>query len=280
METTQVRLVDAFADEPLGGVAVPVLPDRSLSGDQLSRVAREFGAPGAVAPDEGGLRYSADGTASPVCAAVAGSVGLAEDDHLDGQPQTLACADGTELSVALDADRTVEVSVSQSVEPADVGATALAEALAVPDAAIAEVSVPVGYAEGFGGTVLAPLMFLEHLGNISCDRSSLETLPGQRVFAFTFDTLTPDTDVHARIFDTDGRELAASGAGASGCATFLAAHGAVDDEWIRVESGRFCDRPATLDVVCSDGMVAGRGLLSLDGTVSVRPDDDDDIVTL
>ena len=280
METQQVFLVDAFADEPLGGVAVPVLPDRSVSRTQLRQVAREFGAPGAVAPGEEGLRYSADGTGTPVCAAVSGAVGCGESRGADSETQTLRCDDGTELSVTLEDDRTVQVSVDQSVTVADIAPDAVAEALSVPASAVTDVDVPVGYAEGFGGTLLVPLMFLEHLGDSNCDARSLDTLPGERLFAFTFDTLAPETDVHARLFDADGRERAASGLGASGCATFLAAQGAVADDWIRVESGRFCDRPATLDAMCSDGTIAGSALISLEGTVAVPADGDDDIVEL
>jgi len=49
METRQVLLADAFADEPLGGLAVAVVPDGDgLSGERLRRIAAEFGAAGAL----------------------------------------------------------------------------------------------------------------------------------------------------------------------------------------------------------------------------------------
>ncbi len=207
METRDLLVVDAFADELLSGVRVALLPDgSSLTDRQLRAIAGEVGAPAAVAYRDGMMRHVPRiGHGTPVAAAVAGCVGLAERDALD------------------------------------------------------------------------------RLGSVSPAPGAVADLLGEddRLFAFTFDTLTAETDVHARVFEPDDKgELAASGVGAAGCARFLATRDAFDGEQdtIRVESGQFLDRPATLEATLDTGAVSGRGLLSLAGTVNVPPDDEDDIV--
>ena len=282
METREVRVVDAFADEPLGGVAVPVVPgENSLTDRQLRAVAREFGSPGVVTQRNDELRYVTDGMATPVCAAVAGCVGLAGDGTIEPGTHTLRTDRGT-YTAELETGRRVVVDVPCATEPAAVEPSEVATALGLPTEAIADVDLPVGWTDAVGGSLLVPLVFFEQLGELSPDPATLAKLPGSRAFAFTFDTLTPEADVHARAFDADGREWATSGVGVAACARFLGTRGAFDDatEWLRFESGRFVDRPATLDGTLDDGRVAGRGLVTLDGTVSIPSDDSGEIVEL
>lgn len=309
METRRVLAVDAFADEPLGGVGVPVLPEATLTADQLRAVAGEFGAPGAVTVDEEDLVVAGRGTSAPVCAGVGGIIACREHGEFESGTKTVRVEGGADCSVTLDEDRRVTATLEQETEPADLSPERVARGLGIPVSAITDVSVPIGYATGWGGTLLVPVAFLETLGGLfdgaeatngvgrdegrgdgdeEPGRNRLSDLPGERVVVYTFDTVDPAADVHARVFgaaDTDwatGREWATSGVGASGCGQFLAREGAYEDEteWIRVESGRYCDRPATLDVDLSDGSVGGRGLVALDGHVVVPAGGDDDIVEL
>ena len=287
MEQREVFSVDAFADEPLSGVGIPVLPDGSeLTDTQLRAIAAEVGAPGIVTRRDEALQHIPDTPHSaPVAAAVAGCVGLGELAGLEPGTHTLPGEDDTTWTVDLAADRTATVDVDQTVEPAAIGPEEVADALGLPVDAIADVDLPIGRADRAGGSLLVPVVFLEHLGNVSPDPGAVESLLGDdaRLFAFTFDTLAARTDVHARVFEpAAGGERPASGVGAAGCARHLAARSAFDGdrERIRIESGHFCDRPATVEVTVEEGRVAGRALLALEGAVLVRPDEDDDIVEL
>lgn len=283
MKTRSVLSVDAFAEEPLGGLGVPVVPDgSSMTDDQLRAVAGEFGARAVVAGRDDGLDHVARlGYGSPVAAAVAGAVGLASRDALEPGTHVVS-GPGGDRQVELGPDRTVTVGVEQSVEPVDRADDAVAAALGVPVPAVADIDLPVGRADGAGGSLLVPVTFLEHIGSMTPDGGSLATLLDghARVVAYTFDTLAADVDVHARVFGAGGGERATSGVGVAGCAQFLGAQAAYDGaaSFVRVASGRFCDRPARLDAELDTGRVSGRALVSLDGTVTVPETGDDDIV--
>jgi trans-2,3-dihydro-3-hydroxyanthranilate isomerase len=286
METRDLLVVDAFADELLSGVGIPVLPDgSSLTDGQVRAVAAEVGAPAGVTYRDGEMRHVPRvGHGTPVAAAVAGGVGLTQHGVLDPGTHTLAQSDGESRTVELDADRTAAVESEQTVETATVDSATVADTLDIPVAALTDLDLPVGYADGAGGSLLVPVAFLDGLGDVSPAPGAIADLLGDtaRLFAFTFDTLAAETDVHARVFDREGGERPASGVGAAGCARYLAAQSAFDGEKssIRVESGQFCDRPATLEAALDSGAVSGRALLGLAGTVNLPPDEDDDIIAV
>jgi len=282
METRELLVVDAFADDPLAGVPIAVLPDGSgLTETQLRGVATEVGTPAAVTRREGDLRHvPRTGHGAPVASAVAGVAGLADQGVIDPGTHSLAGPDG-EWTVDLGDDRTVDVTTEQTVERASIDPGEAAEALGLPPAAATDLGVPVGRAGGVGGSVLVPVTFMEHLGDLPPDRIDGLLDGAARLVVFTFDTLTAGGDLHARIFNSGGRERAASGVGAAACARFLDGEEAFgDQESLRVESGGFLDRPARLDVDLGTGAVTGRGLVGVTGSVAVPPDADDDIVTV
>lgn len=291
MDTREVLSVDAFADEPLGGMGVPVLPgDESLEDDRLRAVASEFGATGAVERRDGELYHHArEGQASPVttpvAAAVAGAVSLTERGDLSPGTVTFAGnADDTVADVEIAEDRTVTVALEQETEESSLDAKEAADALGIPTDAIADVDLPIGRATGAGGSLLVPVSFLENLSNLSPEPGDLAALLDEddRLVGYTFDTLAAENDIHTRVFDSTGREYAASGVAAAGCGEFLYSQSAYEGEksHVRVASGRFCDRPATLDASLDDGAVAGRALVSLDGQLSLPEATSDDIVEL
>jgi trans-2,3-dihydro-3-hydroxyanthranilate isomerase len=287
METRDLLVVDAFADELLAGVGIPLLPDgSSLTDRQVRAIAQEVGAPAAVTYRDGELRHVPQvGHGAPVAAAVAGCVGLAERDDIEPGTRTLTHPEGGSSSVELAADRTVTVEADQTVGPAGVDSATAADALGLSTEAVTDVDLPVGRAEGAGGSLLVPVAFLDGLGDISPAPGAIADLLGDdgRLVAFTFDTLAAGTDLHTRVFEPSaGGERAASGVGAAGCVQYLADRDAFDGEEssLRVESGQFCDRPATLEVALDSGAVSGRALLGLAGSVNLPPDDDDDIIVL
>lgn len=287
METRDLLVVDAFADELLAGVRIPLLPDgSSVTDGQLRAVADEVGAPAAVTHRDGKIRHVPRvGHGAPVAAGVAGCVGLAERGGLEPGTYTLVHPDGESSSVELEADRTATVAAEQRVEPAGVDQATVADALGLPTGAVADVDLPVGRADGAGGSLLVPVTFLDGLGDASPAPGAVPDLLGddERLVAFTFDTLAAETDLHARVFEpAAGGERATSGVGVAGCVQYLSSRAAFDGERssLRVESGHFRDRPATLDATLETGTVTGRALLGLAGTANLPPDDDDDIIVL
>ena len=307
METRQVLLVDAFATEPLSGVPVAVVPGEEWTDSQLRALAGEFGTCGAVGPDSDRLRYvEREGFRAPASAAVAGCTGLLERGLIEAGAYTLAVerpAETTALDVSVETDRETTVAFpTQQVEDVAVSTDEIATALGIDEDALAEVSTDLqpGRTDGFGGTLFVPVDFLQHLGSVSPDSGALASLFEEtgtcRVFAFTFDTLEAETDVHARIFTGRERSTAgstggtqftavserpASGIASAGCGAYLSGHAAFDPdrERIRVESGHFLDRPATLSVTLADSpLISGRALVVLDGRVAVPEEDDDEII--
>lgn len=294
METTQVLLVDAFADEMLGGRPTGVTTG-DCSRAQHRAIAGELGT-GATATmtDEGLEVIERDGAHAPVAGAVAGCLGFADEDRLAAGTHslTVVAGDGHERSydVEFTEDRSVTVSLhEQSVTTPDIGLDRLGPALGIDSAAMQDVGadMPLGHVDAFGGTLLVPVNFLERLSGASPDAGTLADVLAEtgaaRVCAFTFDTLGRETDLHARIFDPTaaGDELPASGVAAGACGRYLARQNAFDGEReaVRVECGHFLDRPATIETTVERAPeVTGRGLVSLDGTVPVPEDDSDEIL--
>jgi trans-2,3-dihydro-3-hydroxyanthranilate isomerase len=292
MDTRQVLLVDAFATEPLGGVPVVVLPDgQDCSTARLRRIASEFGASSAVTPTDGGLRRVGTEQTGTVAAAVAGGGALVErgvlDDgthsiETDGQAESLEFSVTPELRVDVDLPAQPAASVSASTAE-------LADALGMDPATMDDVSadLPIGKSEFAGGTVLAPVNFLEHLSGADPDPAQLTALlaseDATRLCAFTFDTIERDTAVHARVFDPTaaGYERPASGLAAGACGAHLARNPVFDGDRdsVRIECGRFLDRPGTVETTLeAEPSVSGTALTVLDSTVGVPPEDDDDII--
>lgn len=294
MERKSVLLVDAFAEEALGGVSLPVVPE-PISRTQLRAVAGEFGAPGAVTLEDGAVVYVEREPAHAVAeAAVAGWTGLSESGALDDSEETITVveADGTEREYTVEAGETrdvrVELPAQESVD-ADVSLDRLGPALGVDRAAIESVDdeLPVSYAEEFGGTLFVPFGFLDGLGGSSPDRETLAGVLAEtgttRVCAFTFDTLSRRADLHVRVFDPSvpACEWATSGVAIAGCGRYLRENNAFDGdiEELRVETGYFLDRPGTVETTLGPTpRVGGRGLTVLDATVAVPEEDDDDII--
>lgn len=294
MERRQVLLVDAYADEPTGGRQVAVVPGGKLSETRKRAIASELSTGGIVTYNDGNLRYTAcDGTQDVVTAAVAGYAALSNRGLIAPSTHEFA-VDADSLSpeppylVDLTENGAVRFEMpAQNPEELSVETPALAEAIGVDVATLDDVGadLPAAKTEVFGGTVLVPVNFLEHLSGASPDvcelASVLEKTGCDRLFAFTFDTLEPDTDVHARIFDPSaaGNERPASGVGTAACGAQLARWSAFDGdrEEITVECGRFIDRPGRLQTTLSETpRVGGNALTVSDSELLCPPEEDDD----
>jgi PhzF family phenazine biosynthesis protein len=307
MDTRQVLLADAFASEPLGGLAVVVVPDGDRLADaQLRRIAGEVGAAGVATLRNGGLTYVARrGVDGVVAGAVAGGGALLERGHLDagshgmtierashGTGERASDSGPAELAVEVEADGSVDVPLpDQPGEPATASTDDLAAALGIDVAAIDDVSadLPPARIGACGGTLLTPVNFLQHLSRADPAPGDLAALlDGEgavRLCAFTFDTLNADAALHARFFDpaADGCEQPASGVAVGACGAHLSRHAVFDGnrDAVRVECGRFLDRPgAVTTTLAGQPRVGGNALTVLDGNLGLPPDDDDEILEL
>jgi len=291
METRQVLLVDAFADEPMGGLPVAVVPEGAdLASEQLESITGEFGTDGVITPGDDGLCYVAhDDSEAVVEGAVAGASALTERDQLQRGEQTVL-AGGTEYSIEIEDDGVVWVDLPEpELDEPDIDHEAVASALNIDVAALRDVGadLPLARADAGGGSLLAPVNFLEHLSGATPQLSALgevlEATDCRRLFVFTFDTLGSATDLHARIFDVAGRERATSGLATAGCGRHLSQQRMFDGEKdeIRVESGQFLDRPSTLRTTLDHSpRVAGTALTVLDGNLTIPGAETDDIIEL
>jgi len=295
MDTRQVLLVDAFASEPLGGQPIAVLPDgSSLTVPQRVAIATEFGTAGTVTPAEGGLNYvQRNDRKGLVAGAVAGCVGLFERGHVEAGTHAMTVetdsdGDAVEYEVEVKQDRSVGLTLSPGAasEPGPTNER-IAAALGIDVAAVDDVSadLPIATVGGYGGTLLVPVNFLEHLSRAGPAREELAGLLADvgavRLCAFTFDTLASDTDLHARFFLPCERP--ASGVAAAACGRHLSNHPVFDEdrESVRIECGRFLNRPATILTTLADTpSVGGRALTVLDGELTLPADDGDDLIVV
>lgn len=298
MERQQVLLVDAFADRPTGGRQVAVLPNNSATASQRAAVGSELQTSGVVTYDDGELEYTdCDGSQAVISGAVAGYAALSNrglivpsehDFHVAGE--SVDAADPFPVELTEDGHVTVSLPAT-TVRELDTESADLADALGVDRATLQDVGadLPAARTDTFGGTVLVPINFLQHLSAASPDYRAIVDILGaedaSRLVAYTFDTLESHTDVHARVFDPTAprNERPASGVAGAACAAHVGSYEAFDGERaeIAIESGRFAGRPSTMRAtVSTDAQVTGGALTVLDASLAVPADEgtDDDII--
>lgn len=292
MQRRQVLLVDVFADEPTGGRTVAVDPTGELSESQKRAVASELGTSGIVSAESNDLHYTdCDGSTAVVSGAVAGAAGLYNRGALAPGEYELHTDDSTSqepFSVELDGSGTVTVELpSLAPEQPSVDLQTVSTALGIDVAAMQDVGadLPLATVGDFGGTLLVPVNFLQHLSGATPSVAPLSSLlsdvDASRAFVFTFDTLGAHTDVHARVFDPGaaGNERPASGVGAAACVAHLSEHAVFDGEReeIAIECGQFLGRPGTIRATVSEQpLVGGNALTTLDSELGVPEDERDD----
>jgi PhzF family phenazine biosynthesis protein len=307
-------LVDAFTDRTLAGNVAGVVPDASgLSEAQMRAVARELGASETafVLPSGSAdrrLRYFTPATEVDLCghATVATHAHLHADGVLDAGTHTMETAAGV-LDVEVTDDGVVWMTQSSpEVRRVEVDYGRAADALGVPEAALADVGgdLPPAVASTGLPYLILPVAFLEHLGGADPDFAAVEELAAgvdaTGVYAFTFDTLDAESTLHGRMFapgagvpedPVTGTASGAAGAYLRHVGAFAgeAPPGAAErtrepverglPEEMRFEQGHFVDRPGLVRVrVGTEVRVGGRAVTAMDGTLSVPPVAGDDII--
>lgn len=312
-DTFRTLLVDAFADEPLAGVATGVVPDaEGLSPAQMRAIAVELGAgeTAFVRPSVDGerrLRVFTPAGERDRCddAIIAAYAQRYADGAIDAGSYVVDTA-GVLVDVEVDADGTVWAARSvEDVRTVDLDYDRAAAALGIDPATLRDVGadLPAAVASTGEPVLLVPVNFLSSLSGADPDRDAIDALCDAHhvagVYAFTFDTLSADATLHARAFagsggiepgngdvETGGRERALGSLGtataAGACGAYLRGADAFDEQpaEIAIEQGHFRDRASEIRVRADADpiRVGGRAVTSLDGRLDVPEEDDDGIV--
>lgn len=310
-DTRRALLVDAFTDTPLAGNAAGVVPDAAgLSEAQMQAVARELGASETAflrpsEPADRRVRYFTPGQEVDLCghATIASHAMLHADGVLEPGVHSLETNVGV-LEIEVAGDGTVWMTQDDPAVrdlSADLSLERVAEALGVDVAALQDIGQDLPVARATTGLpfVVVPVNFLSHLGEMAPDMGAVEALTeafdAAGVYAFTFDTLGPDTTLHARMFAPGAGvpEDPVTGTASGACGAYLRRFDAFDtlpDE-LRFEQGHFVDRPGEVRVRVGSGpatdregdptdtvRVGGRAVVSLDGELGVPELGEDEIV--
>jgi len=299
-----MALVDAFTTDLLTGNAAGVLPDAAgLSDQQLQAIARELAAsetafilPSTEADRK--LRSFTPREEVPICghATIAAHALLHTDGALEAGTYSLETQVGV-LDIEIEDDGTVWMTQNTpQVDTREVSYERLADVLGTDEATLQDVGADIPVARASTGlpVLIVPINFLESLGGLDPDFTALQQLSEEYdvagIYVFTFDTLSGESTAHGRFFapavgiDEDPVTGTASGA----CAAYLdsvgsAAFDDLDDE-LRFEQGHFLDRGGVVRVQLETGdsgtqiWIGGHAVTSIEGTLTVPEDPDDDII--
>lgn len=310
-KSVRAFLVDAFADEPCAGNPAGVVPDADgLSDDQMRAVASELGASETAFLQESEtadrrVRYFSPTTEVDLCghATIASHARLFESERVEAGRHTLETNVGT-LDIEIDESGTVWMTQNPpEVRQVDLDSARVADALGVPASSLVD-DLPFAVASTGLPFLVVGVEFLSDLGDAGPDFAAVENLceevGAEGVYAFTFDTLRGDADVHGRAFcpllgiDEDPVTGTASGAtaayldhigafrggGESPNATDVSVESERFPDELMFEQGHFLDRPGTVRATV-DGTtvrVGGTATTTMDGTLRVPESETDEIL--
>ncbi|MFC6874487.1 PhzF family phenazine biosynthesis protein [Halobellus marinus] len=297
MDTRRVLLVDAFTADPLAGNAAGVVPTADdLSTDQMRAIARELAVSETafVLPSETAdrrLRFFSPTQEVDLCghATIATHAHLHETGTIESGDHTVETEVGV-LDVEVEPDGVVWMTQNNPrVERVTVDYDRLGDALGIDPAALEDVGADIPTAVASTGLpfLFVPVNFLEHLGGADPDQEAIaalaEEVDAAGIYAFTFDALDADSTLHGRAFapGVGIPEDPVTGTASGACGAYLREVGAFDEfpDELQLEQGYFLDRPGTVRVqVGANVRVGGRAVTSLDGRLTVPPDEDDDII--
>lgn len=299
METREVLVVDAFAAEPTAGNPTGVVPAAGeLSDEQRRAVASELGASHTafVGPSERADRrltfHTPNGAVdSAEHAAIAAHAALSERGRIgDGEYDVEMGSDVRAVEVTPDGTVWVEQGEVDSRE-VTLSLEAVADALGVDVASLRDVGadLPLAVADAGVPWLLVPINYFQHISSLDADMGAVADLCSQveatGLYAFTFDTIGGASTLHGRGFvPSRGGEEPVTGTAAGACGAYIRRQGAIDStvEQVVVEGGHFLDRPGTVEVD-TDGLeswVGGGAVTTLEGSMSVPENEDDDIIEL
>jgi trans-2,3-dihydro-3-hydroxyanthranilate isomerase len=299
-ETRQVFLVDAFTDELTAGNPAGVVPDGDeLTAAQMGALASELGASETafvISSTEADhrLRYFSPEREIDLCghATVAAFSLLTERGTISAGTHSVETAAGV-LEIEVASDGTVWMTQSPpEIDTVDLDYERVADALDVDTAALSEVGADLPLARSSTGLpfLIVPVSYFQQLSGMDPKFDVVADIcrevDAEGLYAFTFDTLESDATLHGRAFVPLAGipEDPVTGTASGAVAAYLRHHGALDGEAdpLVCEQGHFVDRPGRVRVRTDDEgsapTVGGRAVTTLDGTVLVPEDDDEDII--
>lgn len=135
--------------------------------------------------------------------------------------------------------------------------------------------------------LVIPVNFLEHLSTAGPSDAAIAGLATEHdaagFYVYTFDAIDDNSTLHARCLapNIDISEDLTTGTAAGTCGIYLQRVGALDPipDGLRLEQGRFVDRPGTVRMQVSARMRVGdRAVQSFDNEIIVPEFTDDDII--
>jgi trans-2,3-dihydro-3-hydroxyanthranilate isomerase len=294
--TVSFTLVDVFADRPLEGNPVAVVPNAArLSNVVMQKIAREFNQSETtfVLP---ATRTTADWRLRSFTPAGKEAFGaghntlgawwwLAESGALtvvDGDTSFTQEVGDSLLAVTISCASGRVVSVGMSQKPAEFGAvchdlTELAHALTLTTDDLATHDLPAQVVSTGAPHLLVPLRDRAAVDRTGPDfprlASILRRLDGEGCYVFTREVVSPGAAAYTRFFNpTLGIvEDAATGTAAGPLASQLVAHRlASDGTTVRIEQGHAMGRPSVIAVHVSSGAVTISGRCVISGHGSLR----------
>lgn len=298
MDTRRALLVDAFTSDPTTGNAAGVVPDADgLTGGQMQAIARELSVSETAFLQPSGsadrrVRYFTPTQEVDLCghATVGSHAFLAEDGVVGPGTHSLETNVGV-IEVEVTDDGVVWMTQDAPVvRPQSVDYGRLGDALGIDPAAFEDVGadLPTAWASTGLPFLVVPVNFLEHVGGMDPDMKAVAELTDEYdatgVYAFTFDAIDGDSTLHGRMFAPGAGvpEDPVTGTASGACGAYLREVGAFDGEMpaeMRFEQGHFANRPGVVRVRVGEQVrVGGEAVVSLDGTLRVPPDQEDDII--
>ncbi len=293
----RVAIVDAFTSRPLTGNPAGVVPDADdLGDDQMRAIATELGASETAfvhSPDGQSarqIRYFTSEQEVELCghATVGAHVALYNWGDIDPGSSTIETDVGP-LSVRVTDEGQVWLEQdTASVRQVDLEYEQVASALGVDPASLKDVGADLPLACASTGVpfLIVPINFLEHVGNATPTDAAIaevaDSVGAAGIYAFTFDTVSAESMLHARVFapELGIPEDPVTGTGAGAVAAYLREFGGIDvSGTIQVEQGHFLDRPGTVAVRVGEPIeVGGEGVMTVEGTIDVPVSTTDDII--
>ncbi|MFC4987257.1 PhzF family phenazine biosynthesis protein [Saliphagus infecundisoli] len=293
----EVALVDAFTDDPLTGNAAGVVPDAGeLSEPTMQAIARELSVSetaflSASAEAERRIRYFTPTQEVDLCghATIASGSYLHETGDVETGTTTLETNVGV-IEVDVEDDGTVWMSQDDpEIREADASYGTVADALGVERAALegAREDLPLAVSSTGLPFLMVPITYLSDLGDADPDMAAIEPLADSvgatGIYAFTFDTLQPESALHGRMFAPGAGvpEDPVTGTASCAVAAYLEAYDAFDPtpEELRLEQGHYVSRPGTVLVRIDDEVrIGGRAVTALEGMVRAPERGDDGIL--
>lgn len=247
-------------------------------------------------------------------ATIGAFVHLREDGAVDVGTTTLETNVGV-LEIEIEPDGTVWMSQdAPTIREVDPGYDRVADALGVDRPALEGIGADLPLAVSSTGLpfLVVPATYLEDVGNAEPDMGAIEALTAEvgatGVYLFTFDALEATSTLHGRMFAPgagvpedpvtgtasgavgaylrrfgaltgDGSAVTTVGVGSGGGSVAIRTGDDSTPPEMRFEQGHYVGRPGFVRVRIDDEVrVGGRGVVALDGRLSVPDAEDDEIL--